>query len=275
MLKWKKNLKLFFLNLLVMLILLFIFLPLLWLFLTSIKPAIIAFKIPPVWDFKPTFDNYIAVINNDFFRSYLNSLIVATGTTCLSLVLGIPGAYLLSRYQFKGKNAMGTWVILIRMAPPVAFILPLYLWLRTLGLINSYLGLIITYLIITLPLCIWILRGFFESIPIEIEESASIDGCSKGKILIGITIPLALPGIITCAILSFIMSWNEFLYALILSGTKTRTAPIMIQGFITFEGINWGQLAAAGVLVTLPAIIFTMIVRKGFIKGLMMGSVKA
>ena len=262
------------LNFIVLLILIFILFPLVWLFLTSIKPDIIAFKMPPVWIFKPTIKNYISVIDNAFFDSYINSLIIATGTTIVTLVLGIPGAYLLSRYKFKGKEAMGTWILLVRMAPPVAFILPLYLLLRALGLINNFLGMIITYLIITLPFCIWILRGFFQNVPIELEESAAIDGCSRRRTLFRIVMPLVLPGITTCAILSFIMSWNEFLYALILSGNSTRTAPIMIQGFITFEGINWGELSAAGILVTLPVIIFTILVRKGFIKGLMMGSIK-
>ncbi|MFC5703746.1 carbohydrate ABC transporter permease [Cohnella faecalis] len=258
----------------IVLILLTLF-PLLWLFLTAIKQPIDAFAMPPKWIFEPTSDNFLAVLTkSEFVKSYVNSLIVVTGTTVLSLWFGIASGYTLARSKSRFSNAMGMWIILARMAPPMGFVLPLYLMFSKIGILDTYFGLILVYLTVTLPFVTWLMVGFIKSIPIEIEEASAIDGCNRFQTLIRIVIPSSLPGISTCAIFAFIMSWNEFFYALIISGRNTRTASVEIQGFINFAGINWGELAAAGVLVVVPVLIFTIFAQKGLVRGLTQGATK-
>ncbi|GAA3401100.1 carbohydrate ABC transporter permease [Paenibacillus hodogayensis] len=250
-------------------------LPLIWLFLTSIKPQVIAFSLPPKWIFTPTFKNFVSVFTDAaFMKSYYNSVVVSVMTTAISLYFGVLSGYSLARSKSMAGKVMGLWIILVRMASPIMFILPLYIMLRTVGALDSYLGLALTYLLITLPFVTWMMSSFFKGIPEEIEEAALLDGCGRVKVLTKINLPLVLPGIATCAIFTFINSWNEFLYALIISGRGTRTAPVMVQGFITFEGINWGELAAVGVFVTLPVLVVSFIFQKGLVKGLTGGAVK-
>jgi multiple sugar transport system permease protein len=169
---------------------------------------------------------------------------------------------------------MGLWIILVRMAPPIGFVLPLYVIMMKLRLLDTYPAMVLLYLTLTLPLVTWLMSGFFKSVPKELEEAAMIDGCTRVKTLFKITIPIALPGITTCAIFSLILSWNEFLYALIIGGMNTRTAPVMIEGFLTFEGVHWGELASAGLLVIIPILTFAYIFQKGLIKGLTSGAVR-
>lgn len=272
--QWKKVSHLS-LNVLTVIIVLIGMLPMVWLFLTAIKPKIIAFAIPPVYVFKPTLMNFINIFSeSDFIRSYYNSLIIACLTTIVSLYFGTLSGYSLARSSSRLSRAMGIWIILTRMASPIMFILPLYLTLRNLNLLDSYLGLALTYQIITLPFVTWLMTGFFKGVPVEIEEAAFLDGCGRVKSLFVINLPLVLPGVVTCAIFTFIMAWNEFLYALVISGRNTRTAPIMVQGFVTFEGVNWSDLAAVGVFVTLPVIIISFIFQKGLIRGLTGGAFK-
>ncbi|MFB9276054.1 carbohydrate ABC transporter permease [Cohnella cellulosilytica] len=250
-------------------------LPLVWLFMTSIKPQVIAFAIPPKWVFAPTFQNFVNVFTDEsFMKSYYNSIIVSVMTTAISLYFGVLSGYSLARSKSTAGKVMGLWIILVRMASPVMFILPLYIMLRETSLLDTYLGLSLTYLLITLPFVTWMMSSFFKGIPEEIEEAALLDGCSRVKVLMRVNLPLVLPGIATCAIFTFINAWNEFLYALIISGRGTRTAPVMVQGFITFEGINWGELAAVGVFVTLPVLVISFIFQKGLVKGLTGGAVK-
>lgn len=250
-------------------------LPLAWLFMTSIKPQVIAFAIPPKWVFTPTFQNFVNVFTDEsFMKSYYNSVVVSVMTTAISLYFGVLSGYALARSKSTAGKVMGLWIILVRMASPVMFILPLYIMLRETSLLDTYLGLSLTYLLITLPFVTWMMSSFFKGIPEEIEEAALLDGCGRVKVLMRVNLPLVLPGIATCAIFTFINAWNEFLYALIISGRGTRTAPVMVQGFITFEGINWGELAAVGVFVTLPVLVVSFIFQKGLVKGLTGGAVK-
>lgn len=263
------------LNSLTTLMILLTMFPLLWLFLTAIKQPIDTFAIPPKWIFEPTFENFKAVVNkSEFMQGYLNSLIVVIGTTAVSLWFGIASGYTLARSKSRLSNAMGMWIILARMAPPMGFVLPLYLMFSKMALLNTYMALILVYLTVTLPFVTWLMVGFIKGIPVEIEEAAAIDGCNKFQVLLRVVIPSSWPGIATCAIFSFIMSWNEFFYALVISGRDTRTASVEIQGFINFAGINWGELAAAGVLVIIPVLIFTIFAQKGLIRGLTQGASK-
>jgi multiple sugar transport system permease protein len=261
-------------NVLLLLVLLFIFFPFLWLVTTSLKQPVDAFALPPTWIFKPTFENFLAVIERGFLRSFWNSVVLAFLSTLVSLLLGVPAGYSLARAQFRGKAFMGTWILLARLAPPVAFVIPLYMVYRNLHLTDTYTGLVISYLTITLPFVVWVMTGFFHGIPRELEEAARVDGCTRFGALIRVILPVATPGLATAAVFSMTMSWNQYFYPLILGGRKTITAPIMMAGFVTFEGVNWGKLAAASVVVLVPVFAFTIAAQKGIVRGLMGGAIK-
>lgn len=250
-------------------------LPLLWLLSTSLKTASDAFASPPLFIFTPTFENFTAVLGGgDFLAAYKNSIIVVIATTVLSLLFGITAGYTLARTTGKVTRAMGTWIILVRMAPAMGFALPFFLMFRFFGLLDSYLALVLVYMTITLPFVTWIMSGYFRSIPVELEEAARMDGCTRVQALFRVIVPSSWPGIATCAIFSFIMSWNEFFYPLVLAGRNTSTAPVALQGFISSTGVNWGQLSAASILVVLPVLVFTIFTQKGLVRGLTAGAIK-
>lgn len=250
-------------------------LPLLWLLTTALKTRVDALASPPVWFFKPIIDNFTAVLTQGNFASaYANSLIVACITTALSLLFGLTAGYVIARRPTRSSRFMGLWIIMVRMAPAMAFVLPFFLIFRFFNLLDTYPALVLVYMTITLPFVTWIMAGYFGSIPVEFEEAARVDGCTRIGALFRVVVPSALPGIVTCAIFSFIMSWNEFFYPLILSGDNTRTAPLALQGFIGSSGIEWGQLAAASILVALPVLIFTIFAQKGLVRGLTSGALK-
>jgi multiple sugar transport system permease protein len=169
---------------------------------------------------------------------------------------------------------MSTWILLSRMAPPVAFVIPMYMVFRSLRLIDSFPGLVIAYLTITLPFVVWIMNGFFQSVPEDMEEAAIIDGCTRLGALLRIVVPISTPGVATAPVFSMIMAWNQYFYPLILGGRRTITAPVLISGFLTFDGPNWGKLAAAGVVVIAPVLVFTLVAQKGLVRGLMGGATK-
>ena len=204
----------------------------------------------------------------------VNSLIVASVNTAICLIVGSMAAFSLARYKFKGSRNIAFWILSIRMMPPVAAIIPIYILMKKLQLLDTPWCLIITYFTMNLPFVVWMMKGFFEEIPREIEESALIDGCSDFGIFIRIALPLAAPGLAATAILVFIFSWNEFIFALILTGTKAVTLPVGIIGFMKETGINWGYMTAGGVLALIPAIIFVILVQKHLVKGLTMGALK-
>jgi multiple sugar transport system permease protein len=172
------------------------------------------------------------------------------------------------------KEDLAFWILSTRMAPPVMVILPFYLVFKNLDLLDTTLGIVMIYMTFNLAFIVWMMRGYFESIPVELEEAARIDGLSRLQAFIKITLPLSMPGIVASSIFAFIMSWNEFLYSLILTGEKTKTATVAITSFITFEGIRWGEIAAAGILIVLPVIVFGICIQKYLIRGMTMGGVK-
>ncbi len=250
-------------------------LPLVWLLTTALKSRVDAFAMPPKWLFEPTLDNFTAVLEQGTFASaYLNSIITVLGTTAFSLIFGVSAGYVLSSSRSRSGTFMGRWIILARMAPPIGFAIPFFLLFGKLGLLNNYLGLILIYLTITLPFVTWLMVGFFKDLPPELEEAARLDGCSRLHALIRVLTPSVRSGIATCAIFAFIMAWNEFFYALIVSGMDTKPASVEIQGFISSAGVNWGELSAAAFLVVLPALTFTIFAQRGLLRGLTSGSVK-
>ena len=245
------------------------------LFVTSIKNDVDALSFPPKWIFDPTIKNYVAILKNSPLVGYaLNSLIVASLNTVLCLIVGSMAAYSLARFRFKGADNIAFWILSIRMMPPVAAIIPIYILMKNIGLIDTPWCLVITYLTFNLPFVVWMMKGFFEEIPREIEESALIDGCSDFGIFLRIALPLVAPGLTATAILVFIFSWNEFLFALILTGTKAVTLPVGIIGYMKETGINWGYMTAGGILALVPVVVFMILVQKHLVKGLTLGALK-
>lgn len=263
------------LNIITIIIVIACLFPLIWLLQTSTKNPVDAFAMPPKFIFFPTLENFKAIIfSGVFIKSYGNSLVISSLSTIISILLGLTSGYALARAKFKASKFMGLWIILTRMAPPIIFILPLFLIFQRLHLLDTYFALILTYQTITLPFATWMLTSFFRGVPEELEEAAMIDGCTRIKTIFLIDVPIIMPGIVTCAIFSFIMSWNEFFYALILSGIHTKPISVLVQGFVSFQGINWGQLTAAGVLVTFPVLIISFVFQRGLVKGLVGGAIK-
>lgn len=245
------------------------------LFLTSIKTELDALSFPPKWIFKPTLENYTTIFKfSPFTRYLLNSFIVASLNTGVVLVLGSFAAYSLARFRFKGADDIAFWILSVRMMPPVAAIIPIYIIMRNLRLLDTPWSLVITYLTFNLPFAVWMMRSFFREIPREIEESALVDGCSIFRSFRSIALPLVAPGLAATGILTFIFSWNEFLFALILTGSKAVTLPVGITGYMKETGINWGYMTAGGALALVPVILFTILAQKHLVKGLTMGAIK-
>jgi multiple sugar transport system permease protein len=243
-----------------------------WMIMTGLKTGVQNIAYPPEFLFTPTLENFQAVFQqHHFFQYLLNSLIIATLATGLSLVLGLPAAYSIAKYR-QGK--IGMIILLARMTPFVSYLMPWYIIFRYLKLIDTYTALTLTHLIITLPMVAWLMVSFFESVPAELEDAAMIDGCSRLKSFLIIVLPLVRNGIATSAIMSFIFSWNQFLFSLILSGPQTKTVPVAVYNFISYGKIDWAGIGAAATLIVLPVSVFAFFVRKTIVQGLTMGALK-
>jgi len=243
-----------------------------WMILTGLKTGVQNIAYPPEFIFTPTLENFRAVFQQyNFFRYLMNSLIVAGLATGISLVLGLPAAYSIAKYR-QGK--IGIIILVARMTPFVSYLLPWYIIFRHLRLIDTYTALTITHLIITLPMVIWVMVSFFEGMPGELEDAAMIDGCSRLQSFLIIVLPLVRNGIATSAIMSFIFSWNQFLFSLILSGPKTKTVPVAVYNFISYGKIDWAGIGAAATLIVLPVSVFAFFVRRTIVQGLTMGALK-
>jgi multiple sugar transport system permease protein len=245
---------------------------------TALKTETAIFAWPPVWNFKPTlqsFYNALFVFGGRSAISYLiNSVVISAVSTFLAVVLGAMAAYGFARFSFAGKRHLAFWILSTRFAPPVAFIVPIYLMVQKAGLLDSHIALILTYTAMNLSLVIWILRGFFSEIPIEIEEAALVDGYSRLQIFWRVALPLVRPGIVSTAILSAIFSWNEFLYAMVLTQSKAATLPVYLAGFSNSMGLAWGEYMAVGTMAVLPILVFTFALQKHLVRGLTFGAVK-
>ena len=224
--------------------------------------------------FTPTLEHYRALWTANFPKSFVNSIVTSTSSTALSLLIGVPAAYALSRARFRASRQVALWILVTRMAPPIAFTIPFYLAYRQLGLHDTTFGLVLIYMTFSLALVIWMMKPFFDSVPHELEQAAYIDGCGIWRAFLLVALPLAAPGIAATAVICFIMSWNDFFFALILTRTNASTAPVAIVGFIQYSGWEWGRIAAAGTLVMLPVAVFSLLVRNYLIKGLTAGGTK-
>jgi len=256
-------------------IVLFAVFPFYWMVATSMKTQAQALASPPVWLFTPRLDNYTQVLfQRDVLSSLGNSLIVALSTTALAVGLGTPAAYALARFEFRGKQDLWFWFITNRMLSPIVVALPVYLMARTLNLIDTHLVLILVYLTFNLPIVVWICTDQFRGVPKDLDEAARLSGASRWAIFWRIALPLAMPGVAVSAIFSFIFSWNELLYALVLTRNNARTAPVSATSFMSGYDLPWGEITATGTLIVFPVVIFALMVSRHLVQGLTMGAVK-
>jgi len=250
--------------------------PIYWVIITSFRHEweALAHALIPI-PLHPTFENYIKLIIEDRFYIYLlNSLTVSLGATLISLVIGSMASYAITRVGVPRyvDSLLLLWVLIVRMLPPIVIAIPLFVILRSLGLIDTRFGLMTAYQVYTLPYVVWVLLSFFREIPREVEEAALIDGASRFRILFSIMIPIAMPGIIATAVLSIISTWNEFLYALIFINSPEKfTVTVMVATYIYEFKIEWGRLAASGLLSALPVLLLSLYIQKYMVRGLVFG----
>lgn len=248
--------------------------PFVWLLQMSVKPTDDIFAFPPKWFFRPTVDHYRSLWSTDFRGSFSNSTMASVSSTLLAMLIGVPAAYALSRANFTRERQISLWILVTRMAPPIAFTVPYFLIYRHLDLLDTLTGLVLIYLTFNLSLVIWMMRSFFDAKPRSLEEAAWIDGASVWEGFVRITLPLSAPGLAATAIFCFLFSWNDFFFALILTRSQATTAPVAVVNFMNYEGWEWGKIAAGGAMVMLPVLLFSFLVRHYLVRGLTAGAVK-
>ncbi len=249
--------------------------PIYWMLTMSLKRDVDAVASVPTFLFVPTFQNYVAVLTASPVLSFLvNSVIVAVGATAIGLAVGVPVAYVLARHQFRGRKDYDLWILSTRMTPPVAMLIPFFLMYSRLGLKDTHLGLMIVHVGLNLATIIWVMKGFFMEVPIEIEEAALLDGNSYWGAFLRIILPLSLPGVVAVAILAFLFSWNEFLFAVVLTDTRVRTAPVGLYTFIGYQEIRWAELCASAMILLIPVLLFVLFFQRQLVRGLTFGAVR-
>ncbi|MFO1196214.1 MAG: carbohydrate ABC transporter permease [Burkholderiaceae bacterium] len=256
----------------VVLMALVVLFPFLWMLSSSFKTQVDIIAWPPKLLFEPTLRNYEKVFGEqNFLKYFVNSTIVGTASVGLSLVLGLPAAYSIARFT---QRRLAVFILLARLMPGIAFLMPWYVVFSRMGLMDSYTALILSHMLITLPIVVWIMSSYFATVPAELEESAMVDGATRQYAFWTIILPLSGPGIITATTLSFIFSWNNFMFSQVLSMEKTKTLPIAVYNFLSYAEVDWGSVMAAAVAIMAPAIVLTMVFQKYVVKGLTMGAVK-
>jgi multiple sugar transport system permease protein len=261
----------------VLLIVLFAILPYAWMILTSIKPTAELSEWPVRYlPRAATLDHYRDLIGRtDFSGNMLNSLIIACGAALLGLGVSIPAAYAFSRFRFAGRRQLMTGFLTVNMFPIVLLIIPLFLLMRTLGLLDTFLGVILGHSTFAIPFAIWMLTSYFTTVPVELDEAATVDGASRLETIRHVIMPLVMPGVATAGIYIFITSWNEYLFAMMLSGQEVRTVTVALQLFIGEFTIQWGLLTAGGTLIAIPVTILFLLVQRRLVGGLTAGAVKS
>lgn len=259
------------------LILLFSLFPIYWIMLMSFKQPTDVISHIPKFIFKPTIENYTGLFSTtgfNFLKYIKNSLVICSGSVLITVLAGLPAAFALSRLRFKGRQNLAFTFLSFRFAPELAIILPLYVIFRKLNLYDTYPGLIWVYQLITLPLFIWMMINHYSEIPREIEEAALIDGASWWKIFFGIDTPMVISGIAASTILAFVFAWNNFMFGLVLGGQRTQPATVGALGFMSYEQVHWGKMAASAVIGMIPSIILASFFLRYLVKGLTMGALK-
>jgi multiple sugar transport system permease protein len=266
----------------VVLMLFYTAVPMIWMLLTSIKSGFAAMQSPPQWwPNEPTLASYKKLLDptnsvgQDFLRFFWNSLFVATTTTILAVIVAVPAAYAFSRFDFPGRKFLFFSVLLRNMFPAVIFLVPLFILMRLLGLVNTHGSLVLTYLTFGLPLAIWLLKGFYDNIPYQLEQAARIDGATRFQAFLLIVMPLSVPGIIATAIYSFIGAWNEYIFAYtFLNKNDQLTLPVGIQRFFSENTTDFPGLMAASFMMSLPVVVLFLLLQRYFVRALTEGAVK-
>ena len=255
-------------------IIFFVMFPLVWMLLGAFKNEIDIYSTKLF--FQATLDNFRAIFASPVLlggRIWISAL-VSFLTVAITIPLGAAAAYVLSRHRFRGRNTLFLLILITQFVPAVVVAIPFFNLFRAAGLIDTPLALVIVYLSFTLPYAIWLLRGFFDALPVEIEEASYIDGCNEFQTLRFVTVPLVLPGILVAAVFTFISAWNEFFFALILTRSESLTLPVAILGISGPRGPMWEQLSAAGMIVMVPILVMSFFIRKYFVEGITVGAVK-
>jgi ABC-type glycerol-3-phosphate transport system permease component len=251
--------------------------PLAWMLSTSLKPSGEIFATPPgLVPARPTFDNFGRLLSETRFLTFFeNSALVSAATVLLTLTVSAAGAYALTRFQFRGRDSVAGLILLTYMFAPIMIIIPFYILVKQLGIVNTRLALVLSYTTFCLPFCLWLLRSFFQSIPLELEEAALVDGAGRGRAVWYVMLPLALPGLIAAAIFTFILAWNDYLFALVLiTSDELKTLPVGVNDLFNATIVDWGMIMAAGVMITVPAMAFFIAVQRYLIQGWGAGGVK-
>jgi multiple sugar transport system permease protein len=250
--------------------------PLVWVLGLSLKTRLQVLATPPLYVWWPTLENYADVLTRaDFGRAFLNTMIVSASAVLLSLCVGAPAAYAFARFPFTGRSFLFFALLVMRMLPPIAVLVPMYVLFNKLGLATTRFSVVLAYTTFSLPLVVWIMRGFFEDLPVELEESAWIDGASRYRAFVHIVLPLARPGLAAAAILCLQLAWNDFLFAAVLTNNATQTLPVLMSAFSAGDsGVDWGGLTASGMLVILPVIVFSFAAQRHLLAGLSSGALK-
>lgn len=259
---------------LILLATLIMLVPILWIFLAAFKNHIDVFQLKLL--FKPTLQNFLTVFESPYYlgQKLLNSTIVAFVTVLIAIPVATMAAYSFSRFRLVGETAMLVTILATQFVPAVVIILPFFVMFRDVGLLDTRIGLILVNLAIVMPFAIWMIKGFIDGIPIDTEEAAMVDGSSRLQVMRNIVLPMAAPGLLTAGIFCFIIAWNEFLFALILTNRDAVTLPIGLALFKAEEGDLWNLLSAAGIIIMVPMFVLALLIRKYFVQGMTMGAVR-
>lgn len=248
--------------------------PILWMFMSAFKQEEGMFSMPPRWIFKPTLFNYVHLVERGALLYLKNSLVTSLVTVIVATSFGTLAGYALARGHFKHKKTLAWWMVTTRMAPIVAVLLPLYLILRRLGLLNTLTGLVIGFTTFSLPFAVWLMMGFFQEMPKELEEAAWVDGANKFQGFIYVSLPLVKPGLIATATLCFVFAWNDYLFATVLTSGSTHTLPVVTASLQTMRGVLWGQVMSIGTLIFIPVLLVGIAIRRYLVRGLTMGAIR-
>jgi len=250
--------------------------PFFWIVTTSLKGNEDYFSFPPVWvPAEPSLKHYLGLFTRSSGAKYFaNSMLISTLSMIAAVVVSLPTAYAIARWRF-GGGFLSVLLLMLRMLPAIALIIPVYLMYKFLGLTNSYFGLITVYTVVYIPFAVWLLVGFLRDFPVEIEEAALIDGCSRLRALVAVVVPIIAPGLAVVALFSFIATWNEFLFAIVLTGIETKTMMVLVTSF-TSGGTDmfYGEASASVVLGVLPAFVVAIMLQRFLVKGLALGGTK-
>jgi len=255
--------------------LVFFLAPFFWILTTSLKGNEDFFSFPPVWvPADPSLAHYYGLFTRSSGgRYFMNSLVISTLSMFAALAVSLPTGYAIARFRF-GGGLLSIFLLALRMLPAIALVIPIYIMYKALGLTNSYLGLVIVYTVVYIPFAVWLLVGFLRDFPVEIEEAAMIDGCSRLRALISVVVPIIAPGMAVVALFAFIATWNEFLFAVVLTGIETKTMMVLVTSFTTGGDMFYGEASASVVLGVLPAFAVAFLLQRYLVKGLALGGTK-